>query len=409
MSEDSGLWQRMRSLPRTVAGLGAVSFFNDLSSEMIYPLLPTFLVRTLGAGLPVLALIEGAADTANGLVKFAAGRLSDRLGRRKPLVVLGYGLAAATRPILALALAPWHVLALRVTDRIGKGIRSAPRDALLAEATPVESRGLAFASQRALDHAGAFVGPLVAGALLAVLAIDLRALFALAAIPAAAALIVLWGAVSEPSVEREVKPTETEDGLTRAMSREFRWTLATFFLFTLGNSTDAFLLLRAEGLGVPVVALPFLWAAFHAAKAVLSAPGGDLADRIGPRRTIALGWGIYGLVYVGFGFAAEAWHAWVLFVAYGAYFALAEGPEKALVSRLAGPRGMGGAMGAYHLATGLGSLPASLLFAYVWNRHGAGAAFELGAAISALSTALLLFAGKAGITDGASRPGKPLS
>ncbi|MFQ5746516.1 MAG: MFS transporter [Gemmatimonadota bacterium] len=388
-----GFRARLRDLPPTVRGLGLVSFFNDLSSEMIYPLLPTFLVRVLGAGIPGLALIEGAAESANSLVKLVSGRISDRFGRRKPLVAAGYALAAATRPLLAVSAAPWHVLGLRVADRIGKGVRTAPRDALLAEATPAGSRGLGFAVQRSLDHAGALAGPLVAGALLAAFGVDLRLLFALAAIPAAGALVVLARVVRE-QVPSASGPPRRAAARSVVMARDLRWLLGTFFVFTLGNSTDAFLLLRAENLGVPVVSLPFLWAAFHASKALLSAPGGDLADRVGARPAIGLGWGIYALVYVGFAVATEAWHVWLLFLAYGAYFGLAEGPEKALVSRMAGEGAMGAAMGAYQLAIGIGALPASLLFAFVWHGYGPPAAFTLGAGIASLAVLFLFLGGR---------------
>jgi MFS family permease len=387
MPSSDALWERVRALPPNVLGLGGVSFLNDLSSEMIYPLLPTFLVKVLGAGVPAVGLIEGTAESVNSLVKFFSGSLSDRVGRRKPLVVVGYGLAALTRPLIAAAGAAWQVLALRATDRLGKGIRTSPRDALLAQSAPPQALGLAFAWQRALDHAGALLGPLAAGSLLLWVTRDLRVIFALAAVPAAASLILLWRAVADVPVVRAVE--SRPDVVSGLRSPVLPRVLLVFFVLTLANSTDAFLLLRASQLGVPTVALPFLWAAFHASKSAFSLPGGDLADRFGPRRAIALGWIVYAAVYVGFGLASTAWHAWTLFLAYGLHFGLVEGPERALIAGLADEARLGAAMGAYHLAVGIGALPASLGFGLLWTVLGPRGAFLIGAAVAVLGVVLL--------------------
>ncbi|UCF18661.1 MAG: MFS transporter [Gemmatimonadota bacterium] len=387
----SGRWSLLRRIfnqPRNVLGLGAVSFFNDVSSEMIYPLLPTFLVRVLGASLPAVGLIEGAAESINSFVKLFAGSLSDRLGRRKPLVALGYGLAALARPLIAGTEAVWQVLTLRLTDRLGKGIRSAPRDALLAKSAPPGALGLAFGTQRALDHAGALLGPILAGALLLFITRDLRLIFALSAIPAALTLLLLWRAVSE--VPRAGVETAAHQGLAGLRSPELRRTLFVFFVFTLANSTDAFLLLRASQLGVATAMLPFLWAAFHASKTFWSFPGGDWADRFGARGVIAAGWAVYALVYLGFALAFAQWHAWALFIAYGLYFGLAEGPEKALVAQFAQGSQLGAAMGGYQLAVGVGALPASLAFGLLWQWAGPSGAFLTGAGVAGLALVFLL-------------------
>ena len=386
MSERPNLARRVLTLPRNVLGLGGVSFFNDVSSEMIYPLLPTFLVRVLGASMPAVGLIEGAAESINAFVKLFAGGLSDRLGRRKPLVALGYGLASLARPLIGITGAMWQVLALRLTDRVGKGVRTAPRDALLALSAPNESLGLAFGAQRALDHAGALVGPLIAGALVLFVTSDLRLIFVLSAIPAALTLILLWRAVTDLPFSPAPAGGPRLSGLREPRLRR---ALVVFFVFTLGNSTDAFLLLRAQQLGVATVLLPFLWSAFHASKTLWSFAGGDWSDRFGPRRTIAAGWLVYAAVYVGFAVAGAEWHAWALFIAYGLYFGLSEGPEKALIAGLAPGRRMGEAMGGYQLAVGVGALPASLGFGFLWSWIGPEGAFLIGAGIAALAVALL--------------------
>ncbi len=371
MNARSKLWWRVLGQHRNVLGLGGTSFFNDLSSEMIYPLLPTFLVKVLGASTPAIGLIEGTAESISAFVKLLSGALSDRVGRRKPLVIFGYGLASLARPLIAATGATWQVLSLRAADRLGKGIRSAPRDALLAQSAPPEGRGLAFATQRAMDHAGALVGPILAGVLLLWFTSDLRIIFALAAVPAAFTLLFLWRTVSElPVPVAPASPASPGPRFAGLRSPALRRVLIVFFVFTLGNSTDAFLLLRASELGIATAMLPLLWAAFHFSKTVWSVPGGDWADRFGTRRTIGVGWLVYVAVYVGFAFASTTWHIWALFIAYGLHFGLAEGPEKALIAGLAETSRLGEAMGGYQLAIGLGALPASLAFGLLWQWVG---------------------------------------
>jgi MFS family permease len=387
--------ERVRpTLSRNVIALAAVSFFTDVSSEMIYPLLPVFLTGTLGASASLLGVIEGAAESTASLLKLASGWWSDRLKRRKPLVVLGYTLAAVARPLIAVAQSAGHVLAIRLTDRVGKGIRTSPRDALIADSTDPTIRGRAFGFHRAADHAGAVIGPLTAFVLLQTFVLDLRTVFWIAAIPGAAALLTVWFLV------HEVTPARRDDVIARAgtspvgasatpMPRSFWSFLVIVFVFTLGNSTDAFLLVRASQLGVPLALIPILWAALHLVKSVASTPGGALSDRIGRVPTLMAGWGIYALVYVGFAFAAQAWHAWALFILYGLFFALTEGTEKALVADLVSPERRGTAFGWFNLTIGVGALPASLLFGLVWDRAGAPAAFGLGAALAAVAAVSL--------------------
>jgi MFS family permease len=376
-------------LGRNVLALAAVSFLTDVSSEMIYPLLPVFLAGTLGASASLVGLIEGAAETTASLLKLGSGWWSDRLRRRKPLIVLGYALASAVRPLVALAQAASQVLAVRVVDRVGKGLRTSPRDALIADSVDPAVRGKAYGLHRAADNAGAVVGPLLAFAVLHFAAgASLRLVFALAAIPALLAVVVLVLGVRE--APRPARPAVAGGPARQPLGRAFWSYLAVVLLFTLGNSTDAFLLLRAGQLGVEPALLPILWAAFHVVKAACSTPAGALSDRLGRRPLIVAGWAVYALVYLGFARAGATWHAWALFLVYGAFYGLTEGTEKALVADLVTPDRRGTAFGFFNLAIGLGALPASVLFGLVWDRLGAPVAFGYGAALAALASALLL-------------------
>jgi MFS family permease len=392
-------------LGRTVVSLAAVSLLTDASSEMIAPLLPIFLTGTLGASVSMVGAIEGAAESTASLLKLASGWWSDRLPRRQPLVVAGYLLASVARPLVALAGSAGHVLAVRLVDRVGKGIRGAPRDALLAAAVPASARGRAFGFHRAADHLGAVVGPLVAFALLRGLGLPLRTIFWLAAIPAALAVLVLVVWVREERAPTPVpSPTRVPDA--RPASRSLGALLAALLLFTLGNSTDAFLVLRATQLGVPVALIPILWAVLHVVKSASSTPGGALSDRLGRKPTILAGWLLYALVYACFAMADAAWHAWALMGVYGVFFGLTEGAQKALVADLVTPEARGTAFGWYHLTIGVAALPASLLFGLVWDRQGAPSAFLMGAGL-ALAASLLLGLAVPGVADQQQRePGR---
>lgn len=377
-----------RSLGRNVIALGVVSFFTDMSSEMIYPLLPVFLTTTLGASAGMLGAIEGAAETTASLLKLASGWWSDKVGKRKPLVVVGYGLASIARPLIAAAQSATQVLAIRLTDRVGKGLRNAPRDALIAESVDPSIRGKAFGFHRASDHAGAVIGPLIAFALLQWMGLELRTVFWLAVIPGVFAIITVVAFVRESNASPARSAAENSTGrdATAGSStpKSFWVYLVVVLIFTLGNSTDAFLLLRASQLGVPVAMMPILWAALHVVKSSASTPGGALSDRIGRAPTLIAGWTIYALVYVGFARASEQWHAWALFIIYGLFFALTEGTERALVADFTGAK-RGTAFGWFHLTVGLGALPASVLFGFVWDRAGAPNAFYMGAALAAIA------------------------
>ncbi len=362
---------------------------------MIYPLLPAFLTGVLRAGPAFLGVVEGAAEAVAAVLKIVSGRASDLTARRKPLVVAGYALSSLARPLVALAGAPWHVLAVRLTDRVGKGLRSAPRDALVAQVTPAADRGRAFGFQRAMDHAGAMLGPLLASAALLFVS-DLRVVFALSVVPAALAVATLVFGVREearaPSAP-DPRPAQGEAGseaVLPASGRGLGRYLVVLAIFTLGNSSDAFLILRAQEAGIALAFVPLVWSLHHLVKASASTAGGALSDRIGRRRTIVLGWGVYALAYGGFALARSAWAIVALFAFYGLFHALSEGAERALVADLAGDRARGRSFGWFHAVQGAVLLPASLLTGVLWQRFGGPAALATGAVLAAIAAVLLL-------------------
>ena len=375
-------------LNKSILTLGWVSFLNDAATEMIYPLLPDFLTRVLGAGAAAIGLIEGVAQSTASFVNIGSGWWSDRLRRRKPLVVAGYALAGAVRPLVAFATNWGQVLAIRFADRVGKGIRTSPRDALIAGLVPPERRGRAFGLQRAMDNAGALVGPLIAAVLLKFFVREERTVFLLALIPGFVTVLLLILAV--PEARRSV-PVPVAVPTTRPrLPRSFWMVLAVFLVFTLANSTDAFLLLRARDSGIPLWQLPLLWAFFNGAKAAAGVPGGALADRIGRLPTLGLGWGVYVVAYAGFAFLTTPFATWGLFAFYSLFFALTEGAERALVADLVPEDARGRAFGFYFASVGLAALPSSLLFGIWWKTFGPKTAFLIGAGLAALALAGLL-------------------
>lgn len=380
-------------LSRNVVILGFVSLLNDSASEMIYPLLPAFLTSVLGAGPAAVGVIEGIAESTASLLKLYSGYLSDRVKKRKGWIICGYAISNVVRPLIGLASSWLQVLLLRFTDRVGKGLRTSPRDAMIADSTPLESRGLAYGFHRAMDHTGAIVGPLAATALLLVFHDNVKTIFLLSFIPGLFAVAMLFLGVREQRVERAAATAHHAFNVRSAwagMPGGFRSFLMIILLFTLGNSTDAFLLLRAQGLGVPVALLPAIWVALHVVKMAFSVPGGMLSDRIGRKKVIITGWIVYALVYAGFAVASRHWHAWALFGIYGIYFGLTEGVEKALVADFAPQHLRGSAFGLYHLIVGIGAFPASLLFGLVWEKAGMPAAFGMGAGFAFLAGLLLV-------------------
>ena len=397
MQNGENLWRRYRGLPRNVVAIGAVSLLNDASSEIIYPLLPVFLAASLGASAGVIGTIEGLAESISSLLKLFAGYLSDRLGKRKWLVVSGYALASFARPLLAFARTWTQVLVIRLTDRVGKGIRTAPRDAMIADTVRVEQRGIAFGFHRAMDHAGAVIGPLVGYALVVLFVVNRQApttnefsrIFIIASVPALIAVLVAVFFMRE-------SPVHVHDGAPmaklslRGFDSNFKRFLVVLALFTLSNSSDSFLILRARDSGVSIAMVPLLWAAHHGTKVLSSLLGGDLSDRLGRKRLIVSGWALYAAVYAGFAFATNVASLWILFLIYGIYFGLAEGAEKALVADLVRPEQRGTAYGLYNLAFGITVFPASLMMGMIWDWKGPEVAFLVSAMLGATAAVLLL-------------------
>jgi MFS family permease len=376
-------------LSRPVWLLGWVSFFTDTASEMVYPLLPLFLTRVLGAGAMSLGVIEGVAEAANSVLKIVSGWLADRSGTPKRLVLAGYGLSSLIRPLIAIVTAWPQVLALRFTDRLGKGIRTAPRDAMLVGLAPPDRRGRVYGFHRAMDHAGAVVGPLVASAYLYFHREAYRSLFAWTLVPGVIVILVLWRVPEQRrGSERGVAPLATHPAWAH-LTRRFYLAVAVILIFSLGNASDAFLLLRLGDLGVASVWIPLLWSALHVVKTTSSVLGGALSDRLGRRTLIGLGWLWYAAIYAGFGYFDKLPVVIAVFLSYGLYFGLTEGVEKAWVVDMTPTAHRGTAFGIYNAAIGFGGLAASILFGALWTRVSPRAAFLTGAALALLASVLL--------------------
>ncbi len=384
----NGLLGPRPHLPRPVWLVSWTSFFTDTASEAVYPIMPLYLTRVLGGTAMSLGVIEGAAEALNSLLKIVTGRLSDRWRARKAFVVAGYGVSTVARPLVALATSWTHVLMVRLADRVGKGVRTAPRDALLASWATPSTRGYVFGLHRSMDHAGAIVGPLLASLFLWFYPDHYRTLFALTIIPGLIAVAMLLP-VPEVQGDAPAGAIEAEDPPSAPLGRSFHSYLGVVFLFSLGNSTDAFLLLRLSDVGVGAAWIPVTWSALHVVKAIVSPIGGQLSDRTSRRRVIAAGWLVYAAVYAGFAVATRAATLVPLFLVYGVFYGLTEGVEKAVVADLAPAGGRGSAFGAYHAVIGVGALVASLIFALIWKMAGAPAAFALGAALALVATAFL--------------------
>lgn len=420
------------ALRGNVLAMGLVSLFTDFSSEMMNPLLPIFIALLVGGARAAVfvGLMEGIAETTASILKIFSGRISDKTGKRKALVILGYGASSISRPMMALAglvsfaTAGFQVVFLKFLDRIGKGIRTSPRDALIGDSVPKEFRGLAFSFHRAMDHMGAVLGPIVSivilyfllgpplwespaivvgdqptvGAFNALEISDLRWLFALAVIPGMAAM------ASAIFMVREIPPAQSShqsgsDPAAQPLPKKFYAFVSIVTVFALGNSSDLFIvLLAATKFKMSLLFLMFLWIAFHLSKIVFSIPGGVLSDKFGRRPLIVAGWIVYALVYLGLAFADPdaQWQFWALILAYGFYYGLSEGAEKALVADFVPSQRRGTAFGIYHGAIGLAALPASLIFGLLWTQMdklapgmGSKVAFSIGAALAALAALAL--------------------
>ncbi len=390
------------ALPRNVWVLGATSFLTDVSSEMVLNLLPLFLTNVLGAGTAVVGLIEGLAETTASVLKMFSGWFSDRLGRRKWLTVAGYGLSALAKPLLYFAASWSWVLGVRFADRVGKGIRTAPRDALIADSIDASQRGLSFGLHRAMDTAGAFAGLLLAAAVVwAVQAsgtVLQRATFQgvvlLSIVPGTLAVLVLAFGARDIARLREIgRPPSF--GL-KGFDWRFRVFLVIVILFTLGNSSDAFLILRAQERGLSVLGVMAALLALNLVYTLVSSPAGILSDRVGRRRVLVGGWVTYGLVYLGFAMAGARWQVWLLYALYGVYYGLTEGVARALVADVVRPEQHGMAYGVYNASVGLTALPASLIAGLLWQGVGPwgglgpSAPFLFGAGLALLAAFLMM-------------------
>src|SRR5688572_30220466 len=373
-------------LPRPVRLLGWVSLLTDAATEAVYPLLPVFITQVLGGPPVALGIVEGAADATSSVLRVVSGRWSDRIGARKPIVLLGYSLSSLVRPFIAITSTWAHVFVIRVVDRVGKGLRGAPRDAMLASLAPPGQRGRVFGYHWAMDHAGAAIGPLLATVFLYFWPDNYRLLFALTIISGALAVLTLTRVPEQPPVP---EVTGVPDGPAVSLPvplKKYLWILA---IFTLGNSSDAFLLLQLSQAGVPLIGLTLLWSAQHAIKAVITMRGGILSDRLGRRTLIISGWILYAIVYAGFAFSQTIYGLVAWFLLYSTYAAAVEGSEKALVADLTPDSLRASAFGWHAAVQGFGALAAGIFFGLLWQFFGAPVAFLTGASLALLAAALL--------------------
>jgi MFS family permease len=405
--QPSSVSHSLRALPRPVWLLGWVSLATDAASEAIYPILPFFLIQVLGASAVSLGIVEGAAEAANSILKIASGWIADRSRVKRPIVLLGYGLSSAVRPLIALSRTWTQVFAVRSCDRIGKGIRGAPRDAMLAGWATPTTRGRVYGFHRAMDNLGAVIGPTLAWIFLLVHPGEYRTLFALTIVPGAVATVLILfvpehdevlvqpEAAIRPHISGAGSPATQNEGVER-LPRRLQLYLGVLVVFALGNSSDAFLLLRLTDAAGSARYVPLMWAALHVVKSSVSVAGGSWSDRAGRRKVIALGWLIYAVVYGGFAVSSTlpALLAW--FLAYGLYFGFTEGTERALVADLAPPSRRGFAFGLLNAVQGFGALAASVMFGGIWEYFGAPAAFGTGAVLALVATVLLLLGVPAG-------------
>jgi MFS family permease len=421
-----------KRIPSTVVTLGFVSLFTDIGSEMIYPLIPIY-VALLGSGAVALGIIEGLAESTSSLLKLVTGILSDKIRRRRLFILAGYGLSGIARPLMSIAAGPVFIAMIRVADRIGKGIRTAPRDALIADSVDEESRGKAFGFHRAMDHLGAVVGPAFAILTIYLIIRFNDGITPLDALKTSFAVSAVFGILAAGTIalflreqSHKTKKNDHVDFSLSRFDRNFIFYLAVTLLFTLGNSSDAFLLFRAEeiirrggmldalseipllssvlagfpegdarGMAISILLLPLLWSFFHIIKSVFSTPFGALSDKIGRKKVLSAGWIIYAFVYAGFAcldYVPEYLQLFVilvLFAVYAVYCAMTEGAQKAFVADIVPPESMGRAFGLFNFSIGLGALPASIIFGIVYRYLGAAAAFGSGVALALLSAWLL--------------------
>lgn len=380
-------------LSKNVISMGTVSFLNDLSSDMIFPYIPIFLTSVLGASATFVGLIEGLADATAGILKIFSGRLADKLKRYKILVVFGYGLSAIAKPLLAIAQAPWHALSVRFIDRVGKGTRDAPRDALISFSTEKKDVGRAFGFHRSADTLGASLGPLLAFVILPLLNNNLRSLFLLSFVASFLAVLILQIFVKEvkPNEAVQLKPAEIGRFSFKGLGAPFIIFLVAATIFSLGKASEAFLLLRAQSVGVSLALLPIIYFVYSITFSLFSAPAGILADKIGHRNTFMIGMLFFSSTYFLFAKVSGAFIIWILFAVYGLYSALTDGVGRAIVADLVEENHRGTAYGIYNAFTGIALLPASLIFGFFWDKFSPSFSFSYGAIMGLAAFVMFLF------------------
>ncbi|MBI5056554.1 MAG: MFS transporter [Nitrospirae bacterium] len=393
--------KKILGLNRNVFFTGLVSFFMDFSSEMIYPLVPIFLSSVLGVNKSVIGLIEGIAESTASLLKVFSGWLSDRMGKRKVLMVAGYGISALSRPVIALSTVWGHVLTFRFIDRFGKGIRGAPRDAIIAESTPRAELGRSFGFHRGMDTFGAVAGPAVAFVILSLFTGNYRLVFWLSMIPGIIAVVVILFFIKEQKINgAEVRKRGSAEGKDFRASElpnfrtNFDWRYKTFVaiatLFAIGNSSDVFLILKATSAGIKETQIPVLYLFFNLVYALTAMPAGILSDRIGRKRIILSGFVLFGFIYWGFAVATEQGHIWGLFLLYGVFMGLTEGIQKAYLGSIIPAECKATAYGIYNTFVGIAVFPASVVGGYLWDKFGPHATFYYGMSTAFISALIFL-------------------
>jgi MFS family permease len=386
----------MQGISRNVVVLGLVSFFTDVSSEMIVPVRILFMVLVLHTPLPVAGLIEGVAESTASLLKIVSGRVSNKASNRKPLILAGYGLSNAAKPLLA-AVTSWPLaLGLIFLDRVGKGLRGSPRDAMMADSTPKEFMGKAFGFHRSMDTLGAAVGPLLTYVILLLTGGDLPAVFAWTAVPGLLGVVVIPLFLRErrrPKAEEAPAPVAKPaavPGRARDLGGRFWLFVAISTIFALGNSSDAFIFLRSAGLEQSIVLVPLMYFGYNFVYAALATPLGALSDRLGRLPVLVSGYAAFALVYAGWAVATQAWNAWALFLVYGVYAAATEGVAKAFITDLVPKSERGSALGWFNGLTGLAALPANVIGGWLWSVAGPSATFTFGAWAAGVALALTI-------------------
>ncbi len=381
-----------KGISKNVFALGSTSFLTDVSREMIYPLLPLYLRSVLGASTAFVGLVEGIAESTSSVLNIVSGWFSDRIKKRKTLLLWGYSLSAVTRPLIAVATIGWHILLVRFVEKVGKGIRVPPRDALIAESCTPENRGKGFGLHRSMDNVGSILGPLLAFSLLIYLNNDYRTLFWISSIPAFLAIGILTFVVSEKP--RDISQTEVPSVNRRfnlkQFNRPFKLFLIATTVFELANSSNAFLLLRVKDLGLSLELIPIIYLFSNIFKTISSMPGGILSDKLGRRNVLVVGWIVYGISYFGFAFITSVTQAWVIFGIYGLFSGMTEGVKKAFVADLVPKEVRGSAYGIHTFLVNFPQLPASLLLGILWQKFNAAVAFSVGASFAILGGFLLL-------------------